>query len=161
MYTVPEERKGKRRTGRKKLTWWSEEPVTQFRGIFIKWTLMDRAKGNSEILVKTVGKVFCREIVLKNKTKRTIRHIEEKETAWQIANMNYVTKLGSCTVCSGPVPFHFSSCAIISFFSNWCVNMLSNNKDISQLSYVCKYFPFNAMISLFLMFLFTHVQTCT
>ena len=34
---------------------------------------MDRTKRNSEILVKTVGKVFCKETVLKNKMKRTIR----------------------------------------------------------------------------------------
>ena len=35
---------------------------------------MDGTKRNSEILVKTVGKVFCRETVLKNKMKRTIRN---------------------------------------------------------------------------------------
>ena len=28
--------KGKGRSGRKKLTWWGEEPITHFRVIFIK-----------------------------------------------------------------------------------------------------------------------------
>lgn len=42
---------------------------------------MDRIKRNSKILVKIVGKVFCREDVLKNKMVKKslgIRYIEEE-----------------------------------------------------------------------------------
>lgn len=35
---------------------------------------MDRIEGNSEILMETVGKAFCRETVLKTKMKRAIRY---------------------------------------------------------------------------------------
>lgn len=43
IYIVPQEKKrkrergwGKRRSGKKKLTWWREEPITYFSIIFIK-----------------------------------------------------------------------------------------------------------------------------
>ena len=70
---MKERKKGKGRSKRKRLTWWGKEPITQFSVIFIKRTFMDRSKRNSEILVKAIGKVFCRETILKNKMKRTIR----------------------------------------------------------------------------------------
>lgn len=100
---------------------------------------MDRTKRNSKILVKTVGKVFCRETVLKNKMKRAIRRqaSKRKEDGF-MSSWRCITPFENRALA---VLRHFPIFLVVYSFFPEMQKLFYDSKDISHLLHMCKYFP--------------------